>query len=112
MTSCLRDRSPHAWNPSIAARPDLHLSVALDGGPDFCPSSVVAWPIAQVGDIYCADIGVRVPWCTAYHAQWRGAHGLTGPTLDVQWVPEPAGLVAGLVVLAWMGRRRARQWTS
>ena len=108
MTSCLRDRSPHAWNPSIAARPDLHLSVALDGGPGLCPNSVNAWPIAQVGDLYCVDLGVRVPWCTAYHAQWRGAGGLTGPTLDVQWLPEPAGLVAGLVVLAWIGRRRAR----
>ena len=56
----------------------------------------------------CADFAVE-PECVAVAAEWREEpYGLTGPALDIVTVPEPNGLVAGLVLCALLGRRSER----
>ncbi len=79
----------------------------FDGG-DLCrePRHVDAVSWIPVPDWYCADLDFVVPWCVAYRVQWVSDYA-NGPLMHVRWLPEPSGLVPGLILLAFAARRRA-----
>ena len=58
--------------------------------------------VESMPGVWCGEADIE-PECEVVGAQWIGPDGLTG---EVVAVPEPGWLVAGLVLLAVLGRWR------